>query len=157
MNFKLEKEKLIRIASHCINCISHLQPSLRRGVRTRARQLFEVLEYQGLAYLFAYVGGKATERALREMYISMCKDGEPSEIAKELDSIRRRYGLSDEDASYGLYGASLMCVIAKIMNEDFSKRSLEELIYNYGFNKIVRKITYEVARWLKFLAEAKLT
>ncbi len=151
----MDIQSIIKYSAHCINCISKLRIDLAKRVRTRARQLFEVLAYQGLPYLFAYIGGKSTERGLQTIYDVICRDGDINELASELERKIRELRLSDEDASYALYGASLMCVISKTMGINL-KCSLEELIYRHGFDKLVQKISYEVARWLKFFAEAKL-
>ena len=152
----LNLQEIIKYAAHCINCISKLEIGrieVARRVRTRARQLFETLTYQGLPYLFAYVGGKATERRLFELYDTICKDADTESIAKELlDKIK---GMSDEDASYGLYGASIMCIISKVTGINL-RCSLEELIYKYGFDKLIQQVAYNAAKWLKFFAEAKL-
>ncbi len=151
----LDLRKIVEYSSYCINCIASMNKDLAGRVRTRARQLFQVLTYQGLPYLFAYVGGKAGERSLQTLYEILQKGGNPSDISKKLAESIKNLRLSEEDASYALYGASMMYILSKITGRDF-KKSLEELVYSYGFDKLIQKVSYEIAKWLKFFAEAKL-
>ncbi len=152
----VDLKRIIECTAYCINCIASMNRDLARRVRTRARQLFEVLTYQGLPYLFAYVGGKAREKNLHIIYDLLHKGRDPSTIGKEIDEkITKDLRMSEEDASYALYGASVMYVLSRVTGRDF-KVSLEKLVYEYGFDKLIQKITYEIAKWLKFFAEAKL-
>ncbi|NPA69899.1 MAG: type III-B CRISPR module-associated protein Cmr5 [Crenarchaeota archaeon] len=153
----VDLRKIVEYSSYCINCVASMdkQRELARRVRTRARQLFQVLTYQGLPYLFAYVGGKAGERSLQSLYDVLQRGGNPSDVGRELAENIKNLRLSEEDASYALYGASMIYILSKITGRDFKKR-LEELVYDYGFDKLIQKVSYEVAKWLKFFAEAKL-
>lgn len=147
---------IVKCSAHCINCVYYTNEEIARKVRTRARQLFEVLAYQGLPYLFAYAGGKAGERALVALSKIICSESEPEKCGQELARAIRENKLSPEDASYGLYGASIICILSKVTGTDLTSCSLEELIYKYGFDRLMQRLSYEVARWLKFFAEAKL-
>ncbi|NPA69406.1 MAG: type III-B CRISPR module-associated protein Cmr5 [Crenarchaeota archaeon] len=152
----IDLKKIIEHSAYCINCIASMNKDLARRVRTRARQLFEVLTYQGLPYLFAYVGGKTGEKNLQIIYELLSKNGDPSNVGREIhDKIVKDLKMSEEDASYALYGASIMYVLSRVTGIDF-KTSIDKLVYEYGFDKLIQKITYEIAKWLKFFAEAKL-
>ncbi len=159
----LHTKDVVRYSAYCISCIAALveksqqYEDIVRGVRTRSRQLYEVLVYQGLPYFLAYIGGKASERKLRELYEVFFKNldtfSQPIAVASELaDKIKN---MSREDASYGLYGASFLSILSKVMNKKFDI-SIEKLIEEYGFNKVVYRLSYEIVKWLKFFAEAKL-
>jgi len=156
MNTRSIEKEIMEYTSYCINVVTKLRNEIKGKYRTRARSLYELIAYSGIPLSMAYIFAKSSEELLLKCYEQLLKDYEKSidinEVVKNVENILRTSG--DEEASYALYGASIIFTLSKLTAKKFS--SMDELILHYSFDRLTRKRILEIAKWLKLFAEAKL-
>lgn len=157
-------QDIIRLSAYCVKIAK--KTDVAKEFRQRARSLFETLVYQGLTYTLAYCGGKALEncifsicKELREGFDKLSKASFTSDLEEQVTTevASKIEHIKCDDRSYGLYGASLIFIITTILRNIKFEEKLDKWIYEYSIqNKIIQRIAYEAAKWLKFFAEAKI-
>ena len=157
MSEKNTEKEMIEYTSYCTNIVARLQrEEVKKGYRARARNLYELMTYSGIPLSLAYIFAKSSEELLFKCYERLLEDYEKrtdiSEAVKGVEDILRASG--DENASYALYGASIVFTLSKLIAKKFS--SMDELVLHYSFDKLIRRRILEIAKWLKLFAEAKL-
>jgi len=118
--------------------------------RTRCRQLISLIYYSGLAYTLAYIASKAGTHVL-DYALNV---SEPEKIARQVEQA----GLSEEEASYALYGAFLLTALKQIGVPGVSDAAtfldlLRKLNYP-GTTLVAEGKILRFGEWLKRLAEA---
>ncbi|NPB00416.1 MAG: type III-B CRISPR module-associated protein Cmr5 [Crenarchaeota archaeon] len=137
--------KVAKIINNIVNIFK--DEGVLKHFRTRARQLYEALVYQGLYQITAYCAGKAGYAELMNVYNTLTR---PTELREALSKIK-----DDEGRSYALYGAVLLRVLTDVCNlEDLSKLDIDKLLEKLIEEQYLEQVAYMVAKWIKLCAEA---
>ena len=169
----MAQSEIIRLASLCVDIAKKLE--IDKDFRTRARQFPEIIVYQGLPLAMAYLLAKSTGEGIagvevvKELYKLLFNNLPDKSVDEVVKLIKSKYSewrnegkkLDADALSHAFYAASLMLMMSKmyngkkIENLDYFLTSLDTRGFTV-FNKVVQRIAYDAARWLKFFAEAKI-
>ena len=138
---------LIEVALDVVKSISErCDDELKRRFRARARSLIADLYTSGAAYVVTITAARSSAKAVEEGL----RVGEVSELVKPS---AKELGLRGaEEASYALYGASLLYALRAV--NLISSSDLSGVIRELLGNKMANRVAVLAATWLKRFAEA---
>jgi CRISPR type III-B/RAMP module-associated protein Cmr5 len=142
---------VLKYSVECVKAVEE-QYGKKGGVaskfRSRAREFAESFYYNDMTFMLTYIAAKSGENYLVGELIR----NDVSDIVKEIKRIKT----SDDEKSYGIYGAFLSKYIQLINVFEKSPNNLGDfLLAVQEKSLILTPYILEFAKWLKRLSEAK--